>query len=91
MELAQPDECVCQSCGMPMRRDEDFGTEADGSRSEDYCGYCYQNGAFTDPDITMEEMIEKVVRVMVFMQRLPKEQATVMVEDWIPRLKRWRR
>ena len=35
---------TCQSCGMPMGREEDFGREADGALSKDYCTYCYQNG-----------------------------------------------
>ena len=29
----------CQSCGMAMTRDEERGTEGDGSRSETYCVY----------------------------------------------------
>ena len=37
----------CQSCGMPMQTAGDFGTEADGGASVDYCVYCYKNGAFT--------------------------------------------
>lgn len=46
----------CQSCGMPLT-DEVRGTEADGKKSEDYCIYCYKDGAFTG-DFTMEEMID---------------------------------
>lgn len=46
----------CQSCGMPLS-DETLGTHADGSKSEDYCIYCYKDGAFTG-DFTMEEMAE---------------------------------
>lgn len=46
----------CQSCGMPLT-DEICGTNADGSKSEDYCMYCYKDGAFTG-DFTMEEMVE---------------------------------
>lgn len=46
----------CQSCGMPMQAAGDFGTEADGGASADYCVYCYKNGAFTEA-CTMEEMI----------------------------------
>ena len=34
-----------------------FGTEADGSKNQDYCLYCYKNGHFTK-DCTMDEMIE---------------------------------
>ena len=41
---------------MPLT-DENRGTHADGSRSEDYCMYCYKNGAFTQ-DFTMGQMIE---------------------------------
>jgi len=38
----------CQSCGMPMTKDpQGGGTNADGSKNEKYCSYCYQNGEFT--------------------------------------------
>jgi len=47
----------CQSCGMPMKRDpKGGGTNADGSKSAMYCSYCYKRGAFTLPNMTMEEM-----------------------------------
>lgn len=36
------------SCGMPLKRDpQQGGTNADGTRSEKYCSYCYQDGRFT--------------------------------------------
>ena len=31
----------CQSCGMPLTKTEDFGTEKDGKLSEDYCAVSY--------------------------------------------------
>ena len=38
----------CQSCGIPMKKDpQGGGTNADGSKNEKYCSYCYQNGDFT--------------------------------------------
>ena len=46
----------CQSCGMPLT-DEVLGTNADGSKNEDYCMYCYKDGKFLQ-DCTMDEMIE---------------------------------
>ena len=46
----------CQSCGMPLT-EEILGTNADGSKNEDYCIYCYKDGAFTG-DFTMEQMAE---------------------------------
>jgi hypothetical protein len=47
----------CQSCGMPLNKDpEKGGTNTDGAKSTMYCSYCYQNGAFLQPDITATEM-----------------------------------
>ena len=46
----------CQSCGMPLT-EELLGTNADGSKNEDYCIYCYKDGKFLQ-DCTMDEMIE---------------------------------
>lgn len=46
----------CQSCGMPID-DSTFGKEADGSKNEEYCHYCYADGHFTK-ECTMDEMIE---------------------------------
>ncbi len=51
----------CQSCGMPLSRDErGGGTNADGSKSSMYCSHCYQGGRFTLPDVTASEMQERV-------------------------------
>lgn len=51
----------CQSCGMPMKRDEQGGgTNADGSRSLMYCSHCFQQGNFTQPELTIEGMKARV-------------------------------
>jgi len=34
----------CVSCGMPMRKAEDFGTDSEGERSDKYCCHCMQGG-----------------------------------------------
>ncbi len=40
---------------MPMK--DDFrGTSASGAKTDQYCLYCYEGGAFTAPDATVEEM-----------------------------------
>lgn len=46
----------CQSCGMPLT-EQVRGTNCDGSKNDDYCIYCYKDGAFTG-NFTMEEMAE---------------------------------
>jgi len=51
----------CQSCGMPLSRDEHKGgTNADGTKSAKYCSHCWDNGRFTLPDITVAQMQARV-------------------------------
>lgn len=79
----------CQSCGMPLNKDHNNGTEADGSMSTKYCNLCYQNGQFTEPNITLEEMQIKCAKAF-------KEVHPFMVIFFgksyvksIPKLERW--
>jgi len=84
------EKIICQSCGMPMKRDEDFGTDAEGFRSEEYCCFCYQKGEFTDNGITLQEKINKLVKISVLQLGMSEEQARKMAEEKLPVLKRWR-
>ncbi|WP_067051366.1 zinc ribbon domain-containing protein [Methanofollis ethanolicus] len=79
----------CQSCGMPMRSEDDFGIEADGERSKDYCTYCYQNGAFTEPGITIDMMAEKGGAIFSQMFDIPLENAKAFCKEQLSCLKRW--
>jgi hypothetical protein len=88
MEL--PHDPMCQSCGMPLKKDEDLGTEQDGSKSKEYCFHCYQRGRFLDEGITLHEKIEKNVRFGIKMG-MPEDIARRMCENILPRLKRWRK
>lgn len=83
-------EKYCQSCGMPMGpTDEHYGTEQNGSKSPDYCTYCYQNGAFTFEG-SVEEMIEICIPPMVEHNPGMTEQvAREMMTKFLPMLKRW--
>lgn len=83
----------CQSCGMPLTEDN-HGTEADGSRSEDYCIYCHKDGRFTH-DMTMEQMIDFCAQFTDEInrqsgQQLTQEQAKEMMRKFFPHLKRWK-
>ena len=79
---------LCQSCAMPMADESVLGTEKDGSKSADYCSYCYENGAFTY-EASMEEMIDQCVPHMVG-EVYTEESARAMMEKTLPELKRWR-
>lgn len=85
----------CQSCGMPMQSTELFGTNQDGSASQDYCCYCYKDGAFVQ-DCTMEGMIEHCVRFLDEFNgacgtRYTEEEAIAEMKKYFPTLKRWKK
>lgn len=74
---------------MPMRKEDDHGTNADGSRSTDYCHFCFKDGKFTEEGITMEQKIEKMVSFAKSMN-IPEESAREMAKNILPTLKRWK-
>ena len=83
----------CQSCGMPLTEDV-LGTNADGSKNEDYCMYCYKDGKFLQ-DCTMEEMIEHCAQFVNAVNEglekpITKEEYIGMMKAYFPQLKRWR-
>ena len=83
----------CQSCGMPLT-DEIKGTNADGSRNEGYCVYCYKNGKFVH-DFTMTQMIEFCLQFLDQWNaqaglHLTPVQAKEQMLQHFPHLKRWK-
>lgn len=90
MSAQPPQGPFCQSCGMPLEKPDDFGTAADGLRINDYCRYCYQDGAFTDPNISTQGMIDRCVGIMVQQGIMPEAQARAVMSKTLPKLKRWR-
>ncbi len=74
---------------MPLAGVELYGTNADGSKNEDYCIYCYKDGEFTS-DMSMEEMMNFCIDKMVELHPdIDKKQATSMMQEVFPKLKRW--
>ena len=83
-----PQGPVCQSCSMPLQRPEDFGTNKDGSRNQEYCHYCFQNGAFVNPGSSMQEVIDISAAAM---RKMNMPEALIeQTKQYIPTLKRWR-
>lgn len=78
----------CQSCAMPLEHDPQHGgTEADGSRSEKYCSYCYQNGAFTVECNDVKVFQQRVMEIL-------RRQGYSKFKSWLftrgfSRLERW--
>ncbi|CAM4069664.1 effector binding domain-containing protein [Lederbergia lenta] len=82
-------QTYCQSCSMPMTEDKLYGTEKGGEKSKDYCMHCYKEGSFLDTDITMKEMIDFCVAILV-KEGWEEEKSRVMLKNSMPFLKRWR-
>ena len=75
---------------MPLNKDhKGGGTNADGTRSAEYCSHCFQNGKFTEPQITVTEMIAKV-RAKLSSMDLPPAMVDKLAGG-IPSLKRWKK
>ncbi|HEY9062216.1 MAG TPA: zinc ribbon domain-containing protein [Pseudobacteroides sp.] len=85
------EEKYCQCCAMPMgTTDEMYGTNTDGSKSEDYCKYCFEYGAFTS-NATMDEMIEICIPHMASVNSgMSEDEARKMMREYFPTLKRWK-
>lgn len=80
---------ICQSCGMPLNDPNLLGSELNGSQSNEYCKYCYEDGAFTQPNLTIEGMKEIC---LPFMKEsgMKEEEAKTILNNLLPNLKRWR-
>lgn len=80
---------ICQSCGMPMK-EEQYGTNENGSRNEKYCTYCYQQGKFT-AECTLEQMVEFCAPFEVEGGRCKNlEEARSALMKYFPTLERWK-
>ncbi|WP_446898386.1 zinc ribbon domain-containing protein [Clostridium sp. LBM24168] len=79
----------CQSCGMPLS-EEFYGTNSNDSKNHEYCIYCYEKGAFKQPDLTMEEMIETCVPFMKE-KGMHENEARALMKNCLPNLKRWKK
>ena len=82
-------QAVCQSCAMPLVCPEDYGTNADGSPSGEFCDYCYRDGGYTAPDMTSERMADFLRDFMIREHELDRSLADSAARMSVTGLKRW--
>lgn len=87
--LEMPPQPVCQSCGMIMLEDDDYGHEHNGAHSHDYCKWCYEDGAFSKESRTLEEQIEISAQGLVDNLGYSLEEAVSLMGVALPALRRW--
>lgn len=78
----------CQSCAMPMKKAEDRGTEKTSVKNLMYCKHCYEEGEFTQKDISVEEM-KQLVKNKCIEMGFPKFLAGMFTRG-IHKLERWK-
>ena len=84
--LGEERHLICQCCGMPL--DESlFGRNADGTKSEEFCKWCYADGEYTYDD--MDDLLEVCVKHMAE-GGFPSEQAREYMKGLLPTLNYWR-
>ena len=74
---------------MPLEGPAGFGTEADGTLSSEFCTFCYQGGKFTDPNQTVDSMVQSSVDFMTSELGFSQAEATQLSNNVIRRLRRW--
>lgn len=81
---------ACQSCGIPLEKEDLLGTNSDGSPSKSFCKHCYKDGIFTDEGISLDEKIDKTIEIAV-KKGMSKDVAEAMVKGTLPKLQRWKK
>ena len=86
--LGTPRKLICQCCGMPIEDDNIMGRDSDGSLNEDYCKWCYTDGAFKYT--SMEELIDFCTSHMAS-KAWPEAQVRAHMQAVGPGLKHWKK
>ena len=85
--LGAPRQLICQCCGMPLNEDGLISREPDGSFNEDYCQWCYANGAFTYS--SLDDLLDFLLAHMPDPEGLPEEERRARYDGWLRQLKHW--
>ena len=84
--LGSPRQLICQCCGMPLE-DSNTSRETDGVFNEEYCKWCYADGAYMYHN--MDDLIEICVQNMAN-EHYPSEQVRAYMQDMLPKLNYWK-
>ena len=87
--LGAPRQLFCQCCGMPLTEDGMLSREPDGSFNEDYCKWCYTDGAFVYQ--SKDALLDFLVRHMPNPGGQSDEARRALYDQHISRLKHWKK
>ena len=85
--LGAPRALVCQCCGMPLEDDAFISREPDGAFNEDYCKWCYADGAFAYQELS--GLIDFLTPMMAKQFALEPDAVRQSLSEKLPKLKYW--
>ena len=86
--LGSPRQLICQCCGMPLSEDSMISREPDGSYNEEYCKWCYSDGAFAYE--SKDALIEFLISHMPNPENAPEEVRRSQYDLYLSQLKHWK-
>ena len=86
--LGSPRQLICQCCGMPLSEDDMISREPDGSYNEDYCKWCYVDGAFAYE--SKDGLLEFLISHMPNPDNTPEEVRKSQYDQYLSQLKHWK-
>jgi len=76
---------------VPLDKDPNKGgTNADGSISETYCSFCFQNGEFTREGIALIKKMESLIQNAVMVMDMTELQAKAVADSFAEKFERWK-
>ena len=86
--LGSPRQLICQCCGMPLSEDDMISREPDGSYNEDYCKWCYTDGAFAYE--SKDGLRDFLISHMPNPDNTPEEVRKSQYDQYLSQLKHWK-
>ena len=86
--LGSPRQLICQCCGMPLSEDNMISREPDGSYNEEYCKWCYSDGAFAYE--SKDALLEFLISHMPNPENAPEEVRRSQYDLYLSQLKHWK-
>ena len=78
----------CQSCNMPLSQKDYIGTNSDGSPNNDYCIFCFKDGAFIN-NVRLDEFIANSLQ-FASQIGMTEDEMREYCNKTLPTLKRWK-
>ena len=85
--LGSPRTLFCQCCGMPLSEDSVISREKNGEFNEEYCKWCYSDGAFAYK--TKGSLLDFLVREMPNPENKGSDERRALFDSQLSQLRHW--